>query len=163
MKIEIRTATKADSQNLTPLINDFVKFMYGLEVEDWGAQTPPHGGLIAENMFAPDLAVQTLVAEDAEGKITGFLCYHLTFWIEDNRPGGLITAISVAKGNQQKGIGQALLAKALENISRRGGAYAIISVHRKNDNAISFYKSLGGDVYDGERLILMPTKNRKQK
>ena len=162
MQLEIRSATKADGQNLTPLINDFVKFMYGLEEEDWGAQTPPHGGLIAENMFAPDLAVKTLVAEDAEGKIIGFLCYHLTFWVGDNRLGGIITAISVAKGNREKGVGQALLAKALENIRRRGGAYAIISVHRKNDDAISFYKKLGGDVYDGERLILMPLKTEDQ-
>lgn len=158
MPITIRNATKVDSHNLTPLINDFVRFMYGFEVEEWGEQTPPHGSLIAENMFAPDLAVQTLVAEDDQGRIIGFLCYHLTFWVEDNSPGGFVTAISVARNQRQKGVGQALLEQATENVSKRGGEHVMISVHRKNEKAVEFYKAMGGDFYTAERLILMPTK-----
>lgn len=162
MTLKIRPATKADSQHLTPLINDFVRYLHNLEEKKNTSNPPPGADQIVANIFAPDLGVNILAAENDKGHIIGFLCYHLTFWVENNRPGAFVTAISVGKKYRHQGVGHALLERALKNIGQRGGEQVMITVHTSNKKAIEFYKSLGGDFYKTEKLILMPTDNTKK-
>lgn len=54
-----------------------------------------------------------------------------------------IERIYVTRDFQGKGLGGALIGKAIETARRRGKSYVWLGVWEKNENAISFYKRYG--------------------
>jgi len=104
------------------------------------------------------------VAEDTEGEVVGYVLVRLSLgWLGPRRGG--ITSIAVAPAHRRRGIGSALMARAMEFLRQHRAAEADLEVGVNNRAAHSLYESFGfrrarvlphyyGLNRDGLRMVL---------
>jgi len=95
--------------------------------------------------FGPDPVCATLIAE-RDGVSLGYLAYHLGVW-ESFRSLHVISLFVRAEA-RGSGAGRALMDAAKEIARRRRATRVVWEVWNKNPDAIDFYRSIGGEVYD---------------
>ncbi len=94
---------------------------------------------------------------EVEGKIAGYI----VLWILP--PEGYIANVAVSPDYQGKGVGKALLKKAISVCEEEGVNSICLEVRRSNQTAISLYKKFGFEVvgirkamyHDGEDGLVM--------
>jgi GNAT superfamily N-acetyltransferase len=110
-----------------------------------GETFEPDAALLAEQFDAMSAApgvYRNFVAE-LDGRVVGFLsiaCYRSVF----HRKGTvLVNELAVAESARRRGVGGALIERALELARSEGWDELEVGVMRENDGAIRFYKAHG--------------------
>ena len=146
MDYRIRAATAADGDAMMALMPRLSAFAIP------ESRTPEHLWLDDEELLrewigggADDCFVH--VAEDDGGAILGLTLVRLRPEPLSHEPSAHLEAIAVAKGNEGKGIGQALLGAAEDNAHKQGARTMTLHVFSTNTRARRFYDRAG---YYGE-------------
>ena len=105
------------------------------------------GAWIRGLMRSPNQA--TVVAESGDGKVVGFTRFGED--PEDSRR-GQVFSLYVAPDHARRGVGRALLVRALEALADRNSQVVTLWVFEANVSAIAFYQSLGFAA-DGARRV----------
>jgi GNAT superfamily N-acetyltransferase len=95
---------------------------------------------VRERLANPDLSA--FVAEDDEG-LAGFVGCGVSRDPDARESVGEIHTLFVAAGHWRSGIGRALMAVALEELSERGNGEATVWSFAANERANAFYESEG--------------------
>ena len=93
-----------------------------------------------------DNGITTLIAKDRE-RVVGFADFG-RYWLDDLHDAGEVYAIYILKEYYGKGIGYALMKKALDALSEY--PQTAVWVLKGNERAIRFYKRCGFE-FDGEK------------
>ena len=91
---------------------------------------------------ADDDAYQVLLAED-EGKVVGLLSLSFRHTLFHSAPTALIDELVVERGHRRRGIGQQLMAEAIERCRAAGCCEIEVSTERSNEAAQEFYRQHG--------------------
>ena len=87
-------------------------------------------------------AYQVLLAED-EGRIAGLLSLSFRHTLFHPAPSALIDELVVEQGHRGRGIGQQLMAEAIERCRTAGCCEIEVSTERSNEAAQKFYRQQG--------------------
>ena len=104
-----------------------------IELETFSSPWTP--AMFEEELGSP--LSHTLVARDEAGGLVGFII----FWILLDEMH--ILNLAVRKGHRRKGVGEALVRKALRVAAGKGAGSATLEVREKNGPAIALYGKLG--------------------
>ena len=109
-----------------------------------------------------------LVAEDEEGKISGYIMCRVEYGFSHVRKYGLarkghIVSVAVLEEHRRFGLGRALVEEALTGLKQRGCSEVYLEVRISNEAAIKLYENLNfqiasthhGYYRDGENAHLM--------
>lgn len=114
---------------------------------------------------------ETFIVAEEDGEIVGYIMCRVELGLSNIGFKGLlkkghIVSIAVLPQYRQKGIGKALVSKAMEGMLLYGAKQCFLEVRVANTEAISLYKKLGFEVTrtihgyyaDGEDAYLMSKK-----
>lgn len=135
--MRIRQATIEDSAVIAQLMAQLMEVGgYG----DW--QVSPEQ--IAESLrkMADSDAYQVLLAED-EGQTVGLLRLSFRHTLFHPAPSALIDELVVEQGHRGRGVGQRLMAEAIERCRAAGCHEIEVSTERSNEAAQEFYRQHG--------------------
>ena len=109
------------------------------EDEESYASKPPSDGYLRE--FLGNAANIVLVAED-EGRVVGGAVGYLLQKFEQKRSEVYLYDLAVAKDQQRKGVGTALM-RRLRAVAAEAGAWVVFVQADEGDEAVEFYRALG--------------------
>ena len=123
---------------------------------------------ILENIHATlkRLQVYAIIAENENQEILGFCTFGYR-WTKSgdmrsfNNYDYLIHELYVAQAFRKRGIGRKLISFAFKEAWKHGQKKVLLKAHAHNENAISFYKKIGGYVL-GESVIELRGKTYPQ-
>ncbi|MGB9741276.1 MAG: ribosomal protein S18-alanine N-acetyltransferase [Candidatus Bathyarchaeia archaeon] len=111
---------------------------------------------------------ETFIVAEENGEIVGYIMCRIEFGLSDFGFSGLIkkghiVSVAVMPEHRRKGIGQALIADALNGMRSYGAKQCFLEVRVTNDPAINLYTKLGfkvtrtirGYYADGEDAYVM--------
>lgn len=111
-----------------------------------------------------------IIAEE-NGEIVGYIMCRIEVGLSNIRLPGLVkkghvVSVAVRPERRHKGVGRALITKAMEGIRMYGAKQCYLEVRVTNEEAIGLYKKLGWEVTrsirgyyaDGEDAYVMSTK-----
>jgi [ribosomal protein S18]-alanine N-acetyltransferase len=126
------------------------------------------------DIFFVDLArryPETFVVAEEDGKIVGYIMCRIemglsTFGLGGVTKKGHVVSVAVLPESRRKGMGKALVLKALDGMRGYGAKQCYLEVRVTNEEAISLYKKLGFEVArtihgyyaDGEDAFVMSLK-----
>jgi len=85
-----------------------------------------------------------LVAMGSNGSVLGMAVYHLIAYTYDLAPDMILKELFVAEPSRGLGVGEALMARLLQDAERKGCRRIKWLVLKENDQAKSFYARIGG-------------------
>ncbi len=134
--IALRTFLPGDEVMLTGLINDVFS-------EHWGEGQHTLEAIRAE-VSMPSFSPERLLFAEADGKAVGYVWS----WLEAERIAGgdacaYIGDLGVCKAYRGRGLGRALLLRALHDVKERGMVAAELDVDGPNADAKHLYESVG--------------------
>jgi len=135
--MRIREATIGDSAIIAQLMTQLIE-VGGYE----SRQVPPEQ--IENNLrkMADSDAYHVLLAED-EGQVVGLLGLSFRHTLFHPAPSALIDELVVERGHRRQGVGQRLLAGAIERCQAAGCCEIEVSTERANEAAQEFYRQQG--------------------
>jgi ribosomal protein S18 acetylase RimI-like enzyme len=135
--MRIRLATIEDSAVIAQLMTQLIE-VGGYE----SRQIPPEQ--IENNLrkMADSDAYQVLLAED-EGQVVGLLGLSFRHTLFHPAPSALIDELVVEQGHRRRGVGQRLMAEAIERCRAAGCCEIEVSTERSNEAAQEFYRQHG--------------------
>lgn len=111
---------------------------------------------------------ETFIVAEENGEVVGYIMCRIETGLPNFGLGGFIkkghiVSIAVLPGYRRKGIGQALICKAIEGMRRYNAKQCFLEVRVSNIPAISLYKKMGFEISrvirgyyaDGEDAYLM--------
>jgi len=114
---------------------------------------------------------ETFIVAEESREIVGYIMCRIEVGLSNiGLPGlvkkGHVVSVAVIPEHRRKGVGTALVTKAMEGMRRYGAKQFYLEVRMTNEEAISLYKKLGLDVArtvrgyyaDGEDAYVMSTK-----
>jgi ribosomal-protein-alanine N-acetyltransferase len=115
---------------------------------------------------------ETFLVAEEDGEIVGYIMCRVETGFPNFGLGGIIkkghvVSVAVVHERRRKGIGEALVIKAMENMqSHYGAKQCFLEVRVTNDSAVELYKKLGfetgktihGYYADGENAYMMSKK-----
>ncbi|MEM2971779.1 MAG: ribosomal protein S18-alanine N-acetyltransferase [Candidatus Bathyarchaeia archaeon] len=114
---------------------------------------------------------ETFIVAEENGEVVGYIMCRIEMGLSNFGFGGLIkkghiVSIAVLEPYRRKGIGQALINKAIEGMRLYNAKQCFLEVRVSNTSAIELYKKLGfqitrtihGYYSDGENAYLMTKK-----
>ena len=126
------------------------------------------------DIFFVDLArryPETFVVAEEDEKIVGYIMCRIemglsTFGLGGVTKKGHVVSVAVLPESRRKGVGKALVLKALDGMRGYGAKQCYLEVRVTNEEAISLYKKLGFEVArsihgyyaDGEDAFVMSVK-----
>lgn len=126
------------------------------------------------DFFFADLArrfPETFVVAEINGEVIGYIMCRIEAGLSNFGLGGLlkkghVVSVAVMPENRRKGVGEALVVKAMESMRRYGAKQCYLEVRVTNEEAVLLYKKLGLEVSrtirgyyaDGEDAYVMSTK-----
>jgi GNAT superfamily N-acetyltransferase len=135
--MRIRLANIEDSAVIAQLMTQLIE-VGGYE----SRQVPPEQ--IENNLrkMADSDAYQVLLAED-EGQVVGLLGLSFRHTLFHPAPSALIDELVVEQGHRGRGVGQQLMAEAIERCRAAGCCEVEVSTERSNETAQEFYRQHG--------------------
>jgi ribosomal protein S18 acetylase RimI-like enzyme len=135
--MRIRQATIEDSAVIAQLMTQLIEAS-GYE----SRQVPPEQ--IENNLrkMADSDAYQVLLAED-EGQVAGLLSLSFRHTLFHSAPTALIDELVVEQSHRRRGVGQQLMAEAIERCRAAGCCEIEVSTERSNEAAQEFYRQHG--------------------
>jgi len=140
MTIEMRQARREDVAAIVALLADDAMGAAREQVSD----PPAAGYLAAFERIAAEPRMLLAVAEDADGAVVGTL--QLTFVPGLSNQGGelaLVSAVRIAGDRRGQGLGERMMAWALDEARRRGCGIVELLTHASRVDAQRFYGRLG--------------------
>jgi ribosomal-protein-alanine N-acetyltransferase len=114
---------------------------------------------------------ETFVVAEEDGKIAGYIMCRIEVGLSNLGLSGVVkkghvVSVAVLSEHRRKGVGKALVIKALEGMRRYGAKQCYLEVRVTNQEAISLYKKLDFEVSrtihgyyaDGEDAFVMTVK-----
>ena len=114
---------------------------------------------------------ETFIVAEQDGEVVGYIMCRVEVGLSGLGLGGLIkkghvVSIAVSSEHRRKGIGEALVSKAMEAMKLYNAKQSYLEVRVTNDDAIRLYKKLGFEVSrtmhgyyaDGEDAHVMTKK-----
>lgn len=114
---------------------------------------------------------ETFIVAEENGEIVGYIMCRIELGLSNFGFGGIIkkghvVSVAVLPEHRKKGVGEALIVKALEGMQRYNAKQCFLEVRVSNVPAISLYKKLGFEVTrtirgyyaDGEDAYVMSKK-----
>jgi ribosomal-protein-alanine N-acetyltransferase len=114
---------------------------------------------------------ETFVVAEEDGKIVGYIMCRIemglsNFGLSGVAKKGHVVSVAVLPEHRRKGVGKALVLKALDGMRGYGSKQCYLEVRVTNQEAISLYKKLGFEVAraihgyyaDGEDAFVMSVK-----
>lgn len=114
---------------------------------------------------------ETFIIAETDGKIVGYIMCRIEVGLSSLRLPGLIkkghvVSVAVLPEYRKRGMGKALVAKAMEGMKAYGAKQLYLEVRVTNEEAIGLYKKLGLEVSrtvhgyyaDGEDAYVMSEK-----
>lgn len=114
---------------------------------------------------------ETFIVAEANGEIVGYIMCRIEVGLSNLRLPGLVkkghvVSVAVIPEHRRKGVGGALVTKAMEGMQMYGAKQCYLEVRVTNEEAIGLYKKLGLEVTrsirsyyaDGEDACVMSTK-----
>lgn len=94
---------------------------------------------------------ETFLVAEADGKIVGYIMCRVEVGLSNHRLPGLVkkghvVSIAVLPEYRRKGVGTALVTKAMEGMLTHGAKQCYLEVRVTNEQAIRLYKKLGLEV-----------------
>ena len=141
-KLRIESASEAD----IPLLLEFIKELAAYEeLRDHVDVTEER---LRQAVFGKDSRADAVIAYFDELPVA-FAIYFFSFSTFEGRPGLYIEDIFVRPSFRKFGIGRKLFAFLSQTARERGCFRIELSVLNWNEQAIEFYKKLGGEPVDG--------------
>ncbi|WP_375450023.1 GNAT family N-acetyltransferase [uncultured Devosia sp.] len=109
--------------------------------------------------FAESPACSVLLAE-LDGRAIGYLVHYWGVWMDDMAPCLHIADLFVHPDAHRHGIGRALMNRATEIARASGAVHMFWTVWRENLGAQDFYKRLGAELFEEERLMKLAVRAR---
>ena len=144
---------------------------------DLGAVTQINQVCLPENytdFFFIDLArrfPETFIVAEENGEVVGYIMCRIEVGLSNLGLGGLtkkghVVSVAVMPEHRRRGVGTALVAKAIEGMRMYGAKQCYLEVRVTNEEAIGLYKKLGmqvtrtihGYYADGEDAYVMSCK-----
>lgn len=141
---EIRSPNPAEIGSVIDMMSRFAAFEGLLEYMT-ADQARLHDAVFGENAF-----VDVLIAFHDDNPV-GYAIFYPHFSSFRGESGYYLEDIYVEEGFRKLGTGKALLRAVARMAKERGFSRIDFQVLNWNENAISFYRSLGADVNDDER------------
>jgi len=135
--MRIRLATIEDSAVIAQLMTQLIEAS-GYE----SRQVPPEQIEESLRKMADNDAYQVLLAED-EGQVVGLLSLSSRQTLFHAAPSALIDELVVEQGHRGRGVGQQLMAEAIERCRAAGCCEIEVSTERSNEIAQEFYRRHG--------------------
>ncbi len=135
--MKIRQATIEDSAVITQLMAQLIE---ASGYEGW--QVSPERVEESLRKMADNDAYQVLLAED-EGQVVGLLSLSFRHTLFHPAPSALIDELVVEQGHRRQGVGQQLMAEAIERCRAAGCCEIEVSTERSNEAAQEFYRQHG--------------------
>jgi len=117
---------------------------------------------------------ETFIVAEENGEVVGYIMCRIETGLSSSIFRGLIkkghiVSVAVMQEYRRKGIGEALVAKAMENMRLYKAKHCFLEVRVANTAAVDLYKKLGFEVSrtvrgyyaDGEGAYVMETKLEK--
>jgi ribosomal-protein-alanine N-acetyltransferase len=117
---------------------------------------------------------ETFIVAEENGEVVGYIMCRIETGLSSSIFRGLIkkghiVSVAVMQEYRRKGIGEALVAEAMENMRLYKAKHCFLEVRVANTAAVDLYKKLGFDVSrtvrgyyaDGEDAYVMETKLEK--
>ncbi len=146
---------RADEKDMPELVQVYLEGYKGLE--EYSYTHPDDVQAYLNWLFRRDVAGIWVAEED--GKIVGFLAGDGNWFSKrEGKVVGAIHELVVLPEYRNKGIGKALVQKALEYFKSRGLDRAELWVGDENKQALEFYKSLGFEEKDRFNYWLRMTR-----
>lgn len=146
---------RADEKDMPELVRVYLEGYKGLE--EYSYTHPDDVQAYLNWLFRRDVAGIWVAEED--GKIVGFLAGDGNWFSKrEGKVVGAIHELVVLPEYRNKGIGKALVQKALEYFKSRGLDRAELWVGDENKQALEFYKSLGFEEKDRFNYWLRMTR-----
>jgi ribosomal-protein-alanine N-acetyltransferase len=114
---------------------------------------------------------ETFVVAEEDGKIVGYIMCRIEMGLSNLGFSGVVkkghvVSVAVLAEHRHRGVGKALVVKALEGMRGYGAKQCYLEVRLTNEEAISLYKKLGFEVSrtihgyyaDGEDAFVMTVK-----
>ncbi len=148
---------RAENGDIKELIDVYLQGYKGLE--EYSYTHPEDVQAYLNWLFRRDVA-GIWVAEDEDGKIVGFVASDGNWFSKrEGKVVGALHELVVLPEYRNKGIGRALIEKALEYFKSRGLDTAELWVGDQNTQAIEFYKKLGFEEKDRFNYWIRMTKS----
>lgn len=145
MPVTVRSATALDAEEIASMGREFVAYLRGL-----GDETP--SSMTAEaylrDGFCEKPAFAGLVAE-WEGRVAGYLLYSPAYDLDLGGRIHYVFDLFVRQAARRRGVGRALMTRAVQVCRQAGGSALLWSVYAPNKEAAAFYAHLGGQPRDG--------------
>jgi len=135
--MRIRQATVEDSGVIAQLMTQLTE---ASGYEGW--QVSPERVEESLRKMADNDAYQVLLAED-EGQVVGLLSLSFRHTLFHLAPSALIDELVVEQGHRGRGVGQRLMAEAIERCRAAGCCEVEVSTERSNEAAQEFYRQHG--------------------
>src|ERR1700761_6385510 len=148
----IRLATAADVSLILQLIHALA--VYEREPD---AVKATEADLLRDG-FGPHPVFECLIAEDEQGKATGFALYFYNYSTWRGRQGIHLEDLFVLPEFRGRGIGKALLASVAARAAEQGCVRLQWDVLAWNQTAIDFYQSMGAVFLDEWRIMRVSDK-----
>ena len=131
------------------------------------------------DFFFIDLArrfPETFIVAEENGEVVGYIMCRIEVGLSNFGLGGLtkkghIVSVAVMPEHRRKGVGEALVTKAIEGMRLYGAKQCYLEVRMTNEEAIKLYKRLGLEVTrtirsyyaDGEDACVMSRKVQEKR
>ena len=138
-EVLVRKATEADVGDVVALLEEW----YPNEAQEEKRAEVVRAAISDEHH-------ELLVAE-LDGEIVGFLLLAIVYDLLEGAPVGYVQDLYVRADCRSRGLGTALLEKAVEDARARGAVELHVGVHPENELAIRFYEGRG---FTGRYLLL---------
>ncbi|MFB0536687.1 MAG: N-acetyltransferase family protein [Anaerolineae bacterium] len=135
--MRIREASIEDSAIIAQLMAQLIE---ASGYEDW--QVSPEQIEESLRKMADSDNYQVLLAED-EGQVVGLLSLSFRHTLFHPAPSALIDELVVERGHRRRGVGQQLMAEAIERCRAAGCCEIEVSTERSNEAAQKFYRQHG--------------------
>ncbi|MBT5073416.1 MAG: GNAT family N-acetyltransferase [Kordiimonadaceae bacterium] len=146
--IEIKPATKRDAETVHQMLQALASDLAKEDDYNGSAEKLLEFGFKDKSFFEAIIAWDGTVA-------VGVALYFFEFSSWRGKPGVYIQDLFVSANARSSGIGRKLTAAVVANAKKEGASYMRLSVDNNNQKAAAFYKAIGFEIVDDEKIFIL--------
>jgi ribosomal protein S18 acetylase RimI-like enzyme len=146
----VRRATSADRGHVISMISEFADYLNAIEPDEVSKKNLDY---LADLSLGPN-AVATCLLAELNQVPAGYVSFHPGIW--EVYKALYVVSLFVRPHARRLGIGKCLMLEARKAAKAAAADRLVWFVWKKNLQAVSFYKALGGEVFDDNHLMAWP-------
>lgn len=150
MRTLVRRATSADRAYVMSMISEFADYLNAIEP---GEVSKKNLDYLADLSLGPNPVATCLIAELNQAP-AGYVSFHPGIW--EVYKALYVVSLFVRPHARRLGVGKCLMLEARKAAQAAAADRVVWFVWKKNPLAISFYKALGGEIFDDNHLMAWP-------